>query len=31
MIYLGKLLKDGTNSAWKQQNKATEKRREMEQ
>ena len=31
MIYLGKLLKDGTNSTRKQQNKATEKKREMEQ
>ena len=31
MTYLGKLLKDGTNSTWKQQNKATERKREMEQ
>lgn len=30
MIYLGKFLKDGTNSTWKQQNEATE-RKKMEQ
>lgn len=31
MRYLGKLLKDGTKSTWKQQNKATERKREIEQ
>lgn len=27
MIYLGKVLKDGTKSTWKQQNEATERKR----